>query len=134
MLMDEEYKYLLEGFTLSEVRGYLLIHMTLHRFLWRMIYGPIPDDMQIDHINGDRGDNRLANLRLMNAKEHRMMHGKRIRNASKGYWFAKERNKWIAQVVFNGVTYYLGAFDTEDEAKEARRIAVEQIENGTFIV
>jgi len=35
-----------------------------HRVIWLMVYGHIPKGMAIDHINGDKGDNRLSNLRL----------------------------------------------------------------------
>lgn len=42
----------------------------LHRFVWEAFYGSIPENMQIDHINTDRLDNRICNLRCVNAKEN----------------------------------------------------------------
>lgn len=40
------------------------IHL-MHRWIWEQIFGPIPSDWEIDHINGVRTDNRLCNLRCI---------------------------------------------------------------------
>ena len=37
----------------------------LHRWVWEQIFGPIPVGWEIDHINGNRTDNRLCNLRCI---------------------------------------------------------------------
>jgi hypothetical protein len=37
----------------------------VHRFVWEYFNGDIPNELQLDHINHDRGDNRLDNLRLL---------------------------------------------------------------------
>lgn len=37
----------------------------MHRWIWEQIYGPIPTDWEIDHINGIKTDNRLDNLRCV---------------------------------------------------------------------
>lgn len=41
----------------------------LHCLLWEIFNGPIPEGMTVDHINGNRLDNRLNNLRLLTPKE-----------------------------------------------------------------
>lgn len=42
----------------------------VHRLVWTVFNGPIPENMQINHINEDKTDNRLANLNTMSAKEN----------------------------------------------------------------
>lgn len=47
---------------------FLKKHYLAHRIAWTKIHGAIPSGMEIDHKNGDRYDNRIANLRLANVK------------------------------------------------------------------
>ena len=42
----------------------------LHRAIWETFVGPVPDGYEIDHINGDRLDNRLGNLRCVKHSEN----------------------------------------------------------------
>ena len=41
-----------------------------HRIIWEMHHGPIPEGMEIDHINHVTDDNRIENLRLVTRKEN----------------------------------------------------------------
>lgn len=43
---------------------------SVHRLVWEAFNGTIPDGMQIDHVNGVRDDNSLANLRVVTPKEN----------------------------------------------------------------
>jgi hypothetical protein len=46
-----------------------------HNWIWEQAYGPIPSGWQVHHVNEDKQDNRLENLRLVSPTEHKRLHG-----------------------------------------------------------
>ena len=116
----------------SQPSGYRMLringrpHMA-HRVAWLLNYGEWPGD-QIDHINGDRGDNRIANLRLAtnseNAKNRKIQSNNRSGVA--GVCWHRRGKKWVAQIRVNGRRRHLGYFVTKHEAIAARRQAEAQ--------
>ena len=48
---------------------------TLHREIWKSVYGPIPDGCHIHHINGDYSNNSIENLECLTPQEHAREHG-----------------------------------------------------------
>lgn len=94
-----------------------------HRVVWLFGTGNWPRG-HIDHINGNRGDNRFCNLReATQAENNQNHHGQRSNNTSgvKGVVFDKRRQKWLAQISANRKHYHLGRFDTIEQATEAIR-------------
>lgn len=91
-----------------------------HRIAWLLVYGEWPTD-QIDHINGDRKDNRISNLRLATNAQNAANSRRRAHNTSgfKGAFFHKRRNRWMAQIGVNGRQFHLGYFDTPEAAHAA---------------
>lgn len=98
-----------------------------HRIIWDMHN---PDDVlscgeQIDHINHNRSDNRLCNLRKVTVSENHR-NTSRAGNNKSGvtgvYWF-KRTGKWKVQIKVSGVQIHIGYFDNLDEAKAARLAA-----------
>ncbi len=81
----------------------------LHRLITQA-----PDDMMVDHINGNPKDNRKANLRLVTRKgnQHNL-------SRAKGIYQVKKTGNWVAQIVADGQHHYLGIFKTEEEARAA---------------
>lgn len=89
----------------------------LHRLIWMMHAGEWPEG-EIDHINGVRTDNRLANLRIATSGENRQNSCRYASNKS-GYrgvsWF-RVAGKWRADITVNRKAIYLGSFDDINEA------------------
>lgn len=99
-----------------------------HRLVWFYHYGEWPSDEtpQIDHINGNRADNRIANLRLVTRVKNSRNHKGRSTNTSgcTGVSFKKSNGKWQA-VIGDGHGKYklLGYFLNYEEAVAARKQA-----------
>jgi hypothetical protein len=95
---------------------------TAYRLAWLYMYGDFPVG-DIDHINRDPTDDRIANLRSVSHSTN--LHNSSHRNPSskiKGVYRTKE-NHWQASIKVKGVTYRLGTFKTIEEAADARKFA-----------
>lgn len=92
-----------------------------HRVAWVMTYGrwPLPG-LDIDHINGNRMDNRIANLREVTRSQNMENQKAARRNSSTGFLgVLRNHNRFAAHIRARGVTHYLGTFDTAEEAHRA---------------
>jgi hypothetical protein len=98
-----------------------------HRLAWFYVHGEWPPQ-DIDHINMERADNRLANLRLATRSQN-MANGKaRVGNRSgfKGVFFHKQAGKWTARLTVNGRCRSLGFHATPEAAHAAYVSAAKQ--------
>lgn len=76
-----------------------------------------PKNLQVDHINGNRLDNRKENLRLCtNGSNNR---NKPAKSGYKGVHFSKTSKQWVAQITKNYKTQHLGLFPTAITAAHA---------------
>ena len=91
-----------------------------HRLAWIFYYGVNPDDM-IDHINGNRLDNRIENLRLCTPQQNQWNRSKSVKNTSgfKGVSYEKKNKKWRARIKIDGGNKCLGLYQTKQEAADA---------------
>ena len=92
-----------------------------HRIIWEMHNGPIPDEMVIDHINGDPFDNRLSNLRICTTAQNRMNNGpsRASKTGYKGVVYNPNRRLYEAGISINGKRKNLGRYKTPQEAHTA---------------
>ena len=96
-----------------------------HRLAWLYMYGRWPDG-ELDHINHDTGDNRIANLRecvdgVVN--QHNKQAPKNNTSGYVGVDFHKASGKWRARIKAGETYHHLGLFDTAEEANEVRLAA-----------
>ena len=108
----------------------------VHRVAWMVSHGPIPDDMEIDHINGDESDNRVSNLRLASKSMNQQNKRNPRKDSSSGLlgvgWFDAAK-KWRAQITVNKKTIYLGCFTEKEDAHNAYLAAKRQLHIGCTI-
>ena len=95
-----------------------------HRVAFALHHGAWPAD-QIDHINGDRTDNRIANLRSVDNATNGRNAARPVTNTSGhvGVVWHKARGKWQARINADGKRKHLGYFDDFDAACSARAAA-----------
>ena len=88
------------------------VNVKAHQLIWYLSTGEAP--YMIDHINGNKSDNRLSNLRVVNTQKNAF---NRIK--VKGYNYYKPTDKYKSQIKINGKQIHLGYFETENEARQA---------------
>jgi hypothetical protein len=104
------------------VRGYWVIGIAgklykAHRLAWLYVYGDLPE--YLDHINRNRTDNRISNLREatkpQNGGNAKVRRDGRLKGA---YWHKREK-RWASAIGINGKSIWLGQYATEEEAHAA---------------
>ena len=93
----------------------------VHRLVWLYIHGAWPKD-QIDHINGIRDDNRIANLRECTMSQNMQNLRSPFPTNSTGYQgvaFCNTKKRFRTNIRINGKRIHIGYFKTALEASEA---------------
>jgi len=109
--------------------GYVLLKIDnrmyrAHRVAWFHVHGTWPRN-EIDHIDRNRANNRIANLREATSLENTANTAVRRDSLSQiqGVGFQRHTRKWVARIRYRGREYHLGYFETAEAASAAYRRA-----------
>jgi hypothetical protein len=110
--------------------GYIRIYIDgrwymAHRLIWLHAYGTWPEH-EIDHVDGDKTNNRLCNLRLATTSQNNANRPVHKNNKCGFKGVALYRGKWRSQIQVDGKNHHLGYFDTAEEAHAAYVAAAEK--------
>jgi hypothetical protein len=96
-------------------------HYLLHRLIYLYVHGHMPDG-DVDHINGNRSDNRIENLRVVTKKGNQQNMRKAYSTSKSGLlgaFYKQKTKKWHSSICVSGKRFYLGTFNSPDEAHKA---------------
>lgn len=112
------------GYLRGEVKGYVGL---AHRIIWAIYHGEWPEN--VDHINGIKSDNRLANLRTVTKSENARNQKLNVRNTSgcSGVSLDSGKNLWLAEISAAGKPIRLGYFRDLSDAIAARKQAEQEL-------
>lgn len=111
-------------------RGYVHIRVDnkfyqAHRLVWIWFGNRLISGLQIDHINRDRSDNRIENLRQVSPSDN-YRNSEKSEGQNVGVWLVG--SKYGAYYNKNGKRYYIGRFDTVEKAVSARAEFIKGLE------
>lgn len=100
------------------------VHLA-HRLVWLIVHGEWPHG-QVDHIDGDRSNNALSNLRVVTGAQNKQniaVTGRKSVSGLVGAVFVpggtRRRDRWESRIKVNGASRHLGHFDTPEAAHAA---------------
>lgn len=116
-----------EGYCQVGFNGTMIKH---HVIIWILSTGKdIQSGVEIDHINGNRTDNRMENLRLVTRRSNSQNMGKHRNGGLVGSCYHKRAKKYISSIYIIDKLIHIGYFSTEQEANEAYNIACKHIKS-----
>ncbi len=103
--------------------GYIILRLNrraykAHRVAWAFVYGKMPDK-DIDHWDQDESNNSFFNLREADDSQNQGNCTRKTNSFTKMRGVYPSGNKWNVSLVHRGIKYYLGTFDSPDQAQAA---------------
>jgi hypothetical protein len=117
-------------------RGYIHVKINqevfkAHRLAWALHYNQDPGGMQIDHIDENKSNNKIINLRLAGHRENGANFGPQKNNKLGVKGIHCEKGKFKTRIKRNGKEYHLGTYDTIEEASDVYRATAQEL-HGEF--
>ena len=112
-----------QGYRLIKIEGKLY---QAHRLVWKYHYGKDPKEF-IDHIDGNKSNNNIKNLREATNQQNGFNRGPQKNNKLGIKGVRKKGNKYTAAISINGKVKHLGMFFTIEEARLAREEAEKKL-------
>lgn len=113
-----------KGYRITMFKGN---RIKVHRLVWALVHGEWPPDC-LDHINGNRADNRIENLRVVTNYQNSLNAKTRVGvSGVKGVTWDKRKRKWDAVIRANGKKNRVGRFKSLEDAVIAMRLARERL-------
>lgn len=109
-----------------QIDGHIYLYS---RVLWTFLFGEIPEGMVIDHIDGDKNNNSIDNLRIVSRRkngQNLQMHREGRLPGTKRY-----KKRWRAYTSIGRNQVHLGCYDTPQEAREAVLVAEDLLSSFT---
>jgi hypothetical protein len=128
---DEDYKFLIQWKWNFSSTGYAARNggtykkrknIKMHRLIMRATSG-----MEVDHINGNRLDNRRCNLRICTRSQNHCNVGLSSRNTSGFKGIVFDYKTWNAKITKNGKRIHLGCFKNKEDAARAYDRAAKEL-------
>jgi hypothetical protein len=122
----------------TDSQGYVRVRLDgrtykAHRLAWLWVHGELPEH-EIDHINGGKADNRIANLRdVRHQTNTENLRLPRVTNKSGLLGVRPKAGRWHASIRLNQVAHHLGSFQTKEAAHAAYLAAKRKYHEGCTI-
>lgn len=120
-----------DGYTRIKFKGKIY---QAHRIIWEIMVGPIPAGSTIDHIDRDRSNNKMNNLRLASPQEQAANTKLFSSNKSgkRGVSWNKEMCKWQSQLTHSSKRIHIGFFDSLEDAGNAYNELAEKLKGDFY--
>jgi len=112
----------------TDPKGYIRIQYKrkfykAHRLFWFLQTGHDPGELTIDHIDGNKSNNKFSNLRLATTHQQKFNITRRLDNSSghRGVAFREDKQKYVARIQIDNKSLHLGYYETFKQAVAARQ-------------
>lgn len=133
---DEDFEFLNQFYWQVDKYNCVKRHTNTKHYLIHRLILDAPDNMEVDHIDGNRLNNQKSNLRLANSSQNKCNRGPRkdCRSGFKGVSWNKQREKWTARIKIGGTYKHLGLFsDIKEAIKSYNDSAIQYHKEFAFI-